>query len=81
MAFKDANLHKDALEEQCGTPFIMFIAVISNTGMKNFKNAVSTQAVCADRLDKLQEQYIQLLSSKGQVLHSTLNGLWSVTRN
>jgi hypothetical protein len=38
MVSKVANLAEEAIEEQCGTPFIMFIAVNSKIGMENFKN-------------------------------------------
>jgi hypothetical protein len=75
MAMKVANLAEDARQEQCGSPILMFTPVISTIGMKNLKNFVTTWAVCADRLDMLQEQNIRRVRSKGQVLYSTLNGL------
>jgi hypothetical protein len=42
MASEVASLAEEAIEEQCGRPFIMFIAIISKIGMKNFKNVVWT---------------------------------------
>jgi hypothetical protein len=42
MASKVTNLAEEAIEEQCSTPFIMFIAVISKIVMMNFKNVVWT---------------------------------------